>query len=244
MAGPTRPRPTSLSHIALGGTGSPVRHRTASSRSVAPPKRRALNTIGVISRNAIFTIGKFTPQMTTRASIANSTLRGFTIPARRTQTAAGSKPSFGACCFLHTAFYFTEFLSSHKIPGHHDGRHHAVGPGDALPGDVERRPVIHRGADERQGQRDAHGAVEIECLRGDVPLVMIQGQHRVVPALQRLGEDRVRGDRTVHLPSLPAGVLHPRRGLLEVLLPSGTTLPGRRVEGRDGNMRPVESQLL
>ena len=104
--------------------------------------------------------------------------------------------------------------------------------------------MIHRGADERQGQRDAHGAVEIEGLRGDVPLVMIQGQHRVIPALQRLGEDRVRGDRTVHLPPLPAGVLHRRRDLLEVFLSQGAAFTGVRVEGRDGNMRPVESQLL
>ena len=53
---------------------------TAQSSTVAPLNRRALKTIGDISRRVIFMIGKFTPQTTTMASIAASTRRSMTGP--------------------------------------------------------------------------------------------------------------------------------------------------------------------
>ena len=47
---------------------------------------------------------------------------------------------------------------------------------------------------------------------------MIQGEHRVIAAVQRLREHRVRGNRAVHLPSLPAGVLDRRGDLFQIFL--------------------------
>jgi hypothetical protein len=56
---------------------------------------------------------------------------------------------------------------------------HARRVGDALARDIERRPVIHRRADDRQPQRHVHRAPERQQLHGNQPLIVVAGDHRV-----------------------------------------------------------------
>ena len=74
-----------------------------------------------------------------------------------------------------------------------------------LPGDVEGGPVGHAGPDDRQAERDVHGAVEADRLDGDVPLVVVHGDHGVELAAEGAGEQGVGGDRALTTSTPAAG---------------------------------------
>jgi hypothetical protein len=64
-----------------------------------------------------------------------------------------------------------------------------------LPRDIERRSVIHRGAGDREAERDVDGTFEVDQLHRDVALIVVHGDHQVVGAPYREQEDCVRGMR-------------------------------------------------
>ena len=72
----------------------------------------------------------------------------------------------------------------------------AVGPRDAMAGDVERRAVIGRGAHEGQAERDVDRLVEGDRLDRDQRLIVIHGERRVVASPRPRVEHGVRGQRT------------------------------------------------
>jgi hypothetical protein len=48
-------------------------------------------------------------------------------------------------------------------------------------GQVQRRAVVNRGADDGQPEGDVDGAAEAQMLEHRQPLIVIHGQHRVDP---------------------------------------------------------------
>ena len=64
--------------------------------------------------------------------------------------------------------------------------------------DVEGRPVVHAGAQNRHPAGDGHGAREIEGLAGDVPLVVVERHHRRKATRPREVEHRIRRNGTFH----------------------------------------------
>ena len=55
-------------------------------------------------------------------------------------------------------------------------------------------------------------------LHGDMPLVVVHGHHRVVLLAFHFGENRIRGNRAVHVPSLVLGLLDRRRDLVDLFI--------------------------
>ena len=58
--------------------------------------------------------------------------------------------------------------------------------GNSLAGDVESRAVVHRRADEGESQSCGDALIETVDFRGDVALVVLKGEDRVVTALDGL----------------------------------------------------------
>ena len=75
--------------------------------------------------------------------------------------------------------------------GYTHGLFHAPRVGPVLAGDVERGAVIHRGADDRNTERDVYRAFEIDQLHGNVALIVIHRDHQVIGAAHCLQEDGV-----------------------------------------------------
>src|SRR5262245_62698692 len=90
-------------------------------------------------------------------------------------------------------------LSVGQLIGQPAGVSQIVSECEAFPGDVERRPVIDRGADDRQPERDIDPAFEIEQLHRNVSLVMIHADHRIVAAFDRLHKNSVRWKWAAHV---------------------------------------------
>jgi hypothetical protein len=69
--------------------------------------------------------------------------------------------------------------------------------------------VVHRDADDGQadGQtdRDAHAVVAVDRLEGCVALIVVAGDDHVPLAIDCGGEERVRGDGSVHVDAVLAG---------------------------------------
>ena len=53
---------------------------------------------------------------------------------------------------------------------------HADGAGDALAGDIERRTVIDRRAQDRHAAGDRYRAFKVQRFRRDMPLIVIERQ--------------------------------------------------------------------
>ena len=75
--------------------------------------------------------------------------------------------------------------------GHADRGGHRARIGAVLPGDVERRAMIGRGADDRQAERDVDAFVEMQRLQRDQRLVVIHAQGRVVVGARALAWNMV-----------------------------------------------------
>src|SRR5262245_16857332 len=90
-------------------------------------------------------------------------------------------------------------LSVCQLIGQPAGVSQTSGECETFPGDVERRPVIDRGADDRQPERDIDPTFEIEQLHRNVSLVMIHTDHRIVAAFERLHKNGVRRKWPVHV---------------------------------------------
>jgi len=74
---------------------------------------------------------------------------------------------------------------------------------DRLPRDVEGRAVIHGAADERQSPCDRDRLLEVERLAGDVPLVVVHREDRIVLARLPDVEHRVCGHGPHRLDAFP-----------------------------------------
>src|SRR5690606_30382467 len=70
---------------------------------------------------------------------------------------------------------------------------HRAGVRAAGARDVERGPVVGRGAHEREAERDVHAAPEGDRLEGGHPDVVVGGDDGVEVAAERPGEDGVGG---------------------------------------------------
>src|SRR6266704_2874920 len=97
-----------------------------------------------------------------------------------------------------------------KLCGDPDGGEEALVPGDATPGDVERRAMIDRGANDRKTEGDVDPAFEAVHLDGDVALVMILSDDDVELAARGAPEDRIRRPGAGDLQPLSASALHGR----------------------------------
>ena len=69
-------------------------------------------------------------------------------------------------------------------------------------------------------------------LQGDVALVVVHGHHDIVPAAARLGKDRVRRDRPVHVDAHGTGLFDGGGDLLDLLPAEHAALAGVGVEAR------------
>ena len=116
-----------------------------------------------------------------------------------------------------------------------------VGEGDALPGDVERRAVVDRRADDRQAERDVDPGVERQQLHRPVALVVVHAHDRVVAAaVHGLVEHGVGRVRAAGVDARGARLLDGRGDPLDVLGAEQPVLAGVRVEPADGDARRVE----
>jgi hypothetical protein len=129
------------------------------------------------------------------------------------------------------------------LGGEPQRRDQAVGPRDALPGDVEGGAVIGRGANKRQPQRHVDRAVEIECLRRDQRLVVIHAECRVIAPPRRGMEHRVRRERSRRVDAVAAQFGDGRGDDVAVLLPEAAALAGMRVEAGDRYPRPGDPEI-
>ena len=87
-----------------------------------------------------------------------------------------------------------EAVGADDFGGVADGLDHAGGVGDALAGDVERGAVVDRGAEEGEADVEGEAFGPVVHLDGDVPLVVVHGEHDVVASVDGLSEDGVGGD--------------------------------------------------
>ena len=85
-----------------------------------------------------------------------------------------------------------------------------------------------RGKGQPQGERDR--LEEVVGLGGDVPLVVIEREDGVVPALDPHVVDGVRAHGSLHVEAPPAGLLHGRREDLVVLSTEEPSIAAVRVE--------------
>ena len=51
-------------------------------------------------------------------------------------------------------------------------------------GDIQRRAMVHRGTQDGHPCRDGDGALKVQRFGGDVPLVVVEAEDAVVPALR------------------------------------------------------------
>ena len=89
-----------------------------------------------------------------------------------------------------------------------DGRLHRSGAGAVLAHNVERRAVIHTGTDDRQSERHVDGVLEAQQLDGDQALIVVHGNDQVVPPADGVVEDRIGGERALHVDALLPGGGH------------------------------------
>ncbi len=57
--------------------------------------------------------------------------------------------------------------------------------------------MIHRGPDDLEPEGHIHAALEIEQLHGNMPLIVIHADHRVILPAHRLEKNGVRSDRAL-----------------------------------------------
>jgi hypothetical protein len=109
--------------------------------------------------------------------------------------------------------------------------------GDVLPGDVERRPVPGRRADQRQADEQRHDRPEAEELHRHEALVVVERERQVERAVSGLQEDGVGRERPLRVDA--AGARGGDRGhdLVALLGAEGAFLPRVRVEPGDREPR-------
>jgi hypothetical protein len=129
-----------------------------------------------------------------------------------------------------------------QLRGQQNRLHHAAGVCLALPGDVERRPVIDRRTNDGQTERHVHGLPERHQLDRHQPLVVIRGHHHIELAAHGADEQRVGGKRSI---DVDAGRPRPRdRRPHHVLLfaPHQAVFARVRVQSCHGEARRGESE--
>src|SRR3954468_2471701 len=90
------------------------------------------------------------------------------------------------------------------------GGDQAVGPPDALPGDVEGCAVVGRGADKWQTERHVHGVVEGDGLDGDERLIVVHRERHVIVFSRTRVEHRVGRKGASHVDPLRLKLSHRR----------------------------------
>src|SRR4051794_12423141 len=110
------------------------------------------------------------------------------------------------------------------------GQNEALLASDSLPGDVERRAVVDRHADDREPDRDVHACVAVDRLERRVPLIVIAGDDDVPFPLYSGREQGVGGDRPLRVDAARSGPGYRRREHLGVLMAEEPVLAGVRVQ--------------
>jgi hypothetical protein len=123
-----------------------------------------------------------------------------------------------------------------QLDGERERGLHAAGIGDPATGDVERRPVVGRRADERQPERDVHRAMDVGLLDGDQALVVVHRDHGVAARTERR-EQGVGRNRPECVDSRAAGARDRRGDDALLLVAIDSAVAGVRVERGDGDPR-------
>src|SRR5438477_5321754 len=112
-------------------------------------------------------------------------------------------------------------------------------------GEIERRAVVDRRADERQPEGEVHAAAEARVLQHRQPLVVIHGEHGIGLTHALGHEQGVGGNRTLGIDAAGARRGDRGRNDLHVLAAQVTRLPAMRIEPRDENAgaRDAEAAL-
>ena len=137
--------------LALGGGAAVAAHRRDEERRRHPgraPTRRSCAT--TVVRSAMPTRPDGDGHLA--AGRAGATPQSASVRS----VAAATSSSDGSSSRTRTRWNRTSSLTGapRELPGVVEGVLQGVGEGDALPGDVERRAVVDRGADDRQPERD------------------------------------------------------------------------------------------
>lgn len=104
--------------------------------------------------------------------------------------------------------------------------------------------MIDAGPEERQSEGDGDGFLEVDHLRRDVPLVVVQGKDGVIGPLPGKVEHRVGGNGAHDVHALPLCPLNRRKDSFDLLRSQKPPFTGVGIEGghRQGRLFPVRDE--
>ena len=106
-----------------------------------------------------------------------------------------------------------------------------------MPGDIEGRSMIDRGADDWDAQRNVHRLLEVDGFHGNVALVVVLRDDQIELSAQGANKDGVGRQRAAAVDAQRARLLDGRSDHVQFLAPEEPVLSGVRIQGADADAR-------